>query len=129
MIELASCFSRSEESRTAFQEEFGIPRAAVTLDELLSDPEIEGVVVTTPNDVHKPVILDCLEAGKAVYTDKPIAHTIEDAAEIAAAVDRTGMVFAVGHSARRLSGHRVMKQWIDEGTDRPGVVGRGQLLQ
>ncbi len=124
VIELANCFSRSEESRTAFQEEFGIPRAAVTLDELLSDPEIEGVVVTTPNDVHMPVILDCLEAGKAVYTDKPIAHTIEDAAEIAAAVERTGMVFAVGHSARRLSGHRVMKQWIDEGR-----IGRVSLAE
>ncbi|HEX2370323.1 MAG TPA: Gfo/Idh/MocA family oxidoreductase [Acidimicrobiia bacterium] len=124
VIELASCFSRREESRTAFREEFGIPRGAENLDELLSDPEIEGVIVTTPNDAHKPVILDCLEAGKAVYTDKPIAHTIEDAAEIAAAVDRTGMVFAVGHSARRLSGHRAMKEWIDQGR-----IGRVSLAE
>ncbi len=115
VIELTSCFSRSEDSRMAFQEEFGVPRAASSLDELLSDPEIEGVLVTTPNDAHKPVILDCLDAGKAVYTDKPIAHTMEDAGDIARAAAAAGVPFAVGHSARRLGGHRAMKQWIDDG--------------
>lgn len=115
VIELVSCFSRSEEKRSAFQAEFGIPRSAATLDELLSDPEVEGVLVTTPNDTHKDVILQCLDAGKAVYTDKPIAHTMEDAGEIARAVAASGLPFAVGHSARRLGGHRMMKQWIDDG--------------
>ena len=115
LIELSSCFSRSDEKRKAFQEEFGIPRAASTLDELLSDPEIDGVLVTTPNDTHKPVILECLAAGKAVYTDKPIAHTMEDAGVIARAAAEAGVVFAVGHSARRLGGSRVMKAWIEDG--------------
>jgi predicted dehydrogenase len=115
LIELSSCFSRSADSRAAFQEEFAIPRSASTLDELLGDPEVEGVLVTTPNDTHKPVILECLDAGKAVYTDKPIAHTMEDAGDIARAVAAAGVPFAVGHSARRLGGHRAMKMWLDEG--------------
>ena len=115
VIELVSCFSRSDEKRSAFQEEYGVPRAAASLDELLSDPEVEGVLVTTPNDTHKPVILECLDAGKAVYTDKPIAHTMEDAGDIARAAAASGLPFAVGHSARRLGGHRAMKAWIDEG--------------
>ncbi|MGH8874035.1 MAG: Gfo/Idh/MocA family protein [Acidimicrobiia bacterium] len=115
VIELWSCFSRSEEKMAIFQDELGIPRSAADLDELLSDPAVEGVLVTTPNDAHKPVILEALDAGKAVYTDKPIAHTLEDAVEIARAVERTGQAFAVGHSARRLAGHRVMKRWIEEG--------------
>ena len=115
VIELASCYSRSPESRSAFQEEFGVPRAAATLDELLADPEIDGVLVTTPNDAHKSVILESLDAGKAVYTDKPIAHTMEDAGEIARAASASGRPFAVGHSARRLGGHRAMKQWVETG--------------
>ncbi len=115
VIELASCFSRSEDSRRAFQEEFGVPRAATTLDELLSDPDIEGVLVTTPNDTHKSVILECFDTGKAVYTDKPIAHSLEDAGDIARAAAASGLPFAVGHSARRLGGHRAMKQWLSEG--------------
>jgi UDP-N-acetyl-2-amino-2-deoxyglucuronate dehydrogenase len=115
VIELASCFSRSEEKRSAFQEEFGIPRSASSYEELLRDPEIEGVVVTTPNDTHRDVILRALEAGKAVYTDKPIAHTLEDAMVIEAAVTATGRVFSVGHGARRLAGHRTVKRWFAEG--------------
>ena len=116
IIELASCFSRSAEKRAAYQEEFGIPKAAATLDELLSDDEIEGVLITTPNDTHRDLIVASLEAGKAVYTDKPIAHTLEHAIDVRNAVERTGGIFAVGHSARRLSGCRMMKQWIDDGT-------------
>jgi predicted dehydrogenase len=115
-VELYSCFSRSEDKRAAFMEEYGVPRSASTYDELLSDPDVEGVIITTPNDTHKDVIIQALDAGKAVYTDKPIAQTLEDAIEIRAAVERTGAVFAVGHSARRLSGNRVMKRWIDDGT-------------
>jgi predicted dehydrogenase len=115
VIELASCYSRSEDKRRSFQAEFGIPRSASSYEELLADPEIEGILVTTPNDTHKAVIVQAAEAGKAVYTDKPISHTLEDAVEIADAIQRAGVVFAVGHSARRLSGHRMMKHWIDEG--------------
>jgi predicted dehydrogenase len=116
VVELYSCFSRSEDKRKAFQDEYGIPRSASTYEELLSDPDVEGVIVTTPNDTHKDVITQALEAGKAVYTDKPIAQTLEDALAIKQVVERTGGVFAVGHSARRLSGCRVMKKWIEDGT-------------
>lgn len=115
VIRLSSCYSRSEDKRRAFQEEFGIPRAAASYEELLADPEIEGVIVTTPNDTHREVIVTALEAGKAVYTDKPIAHTLEDAMVIEEAVRATGEVFSVGHSARRLAGHREIKRWLDDG--------------
>jgi predicted dehydrogenase len=115
VVELASCFSRSEDKRRAFQEEFGIERSAPTYEELLADPELDGVVITTPNDTHRDVVIQALEAGKAVYVDKPIAHTLEDAMAIEEAVGSTGRVFAVGHSARRLAGHRTIKKWLDDG--------------
>jgi 1,5-anhydro-D-fructose reductase (1,5-anhydro-D-mannitol-forming) len=116
VIELVSCFSRSEERRRAFQEEFGIAGSAASYEDLLADGEVEGVLVTTPNDSHRELIVQALAAGKAVYTDKPIAHTLEDAVAIAAAVEASGQVFAVGHSARRLGGSRVMRRWIEDGT-------------
>ena len=115
-VQLYSCFTRNEERRAAFQSDFGVPKSASTYEELLADPEVEGVVITTPNDTHRDVIQMALDAGKGVYTDKPIAQTLEDALVIKQAVDAADGVFAVGHSARRLSGNRVMKQWIDEGT-------------
>jgi predicted dehydrogenase len=116
VIELVSCFSREESKRDAFRSEFGIPRSASSLDELLADDEVEGILLTTPNDTHRPLIAQCIEAGKPVYTDKPIAHTLEDAAAIRDMVEESGVVFAVGHSSRRLSGHRQMRKWIDDGS-------------
>ena len=92
-----------------------MPRAAATYEELLADEDVEGVVITTPNDTHRDLIIRALDAGKAVYTDKPIAHTLEDAMTIESAVRATGGVFAVGHSPRRLAGHRMMKRWLDDG--------------
>lgn len=114
-IELVSCFTRDEAKRTAFAEEFGIARTAASWEELLADPEVEGVLITTPNDTHRDLVLQALEAGKAAYTDKPIAHTLEHGVPIVEAVERSGLTFAVGHSARRLAGSREMKRWIDDG--------------
>ncbi len=115
-VTIHSCFTRDPERRAAFQQEFGVPKAARSYEELLADPEVEGVVVTTPNDTHREVITMALDAGKGVYTDKPIAQTLEDALAIKDAVAAHNGVFAVGHSARRLSGSRVMKRWIEDGT-------------
>ena len=116
MIDIYSCYSRSEDKRRAFMEEYGIKRSASSYEELLADPDVEGIMITTPNDTHRPLIVQALEAGKPVYTDKPVAQTLEDASAIKAAVDKSGLPFAVGHSARRLSGNRQMKKWIDDGT-------------
>jgi predicted dehydrogenase len=114
-IELVSCFSRDEKRRQDFMAEYGIPRGASSYEELLADPDVEGVLITTPNDTHRELIIQALEAGKAAYTDKPIAHTLEHGVAIVEAVESTGLPFAVGHSARRLAGSREMKRWIDDG--------------
>jgi len=114
-IEWVNCFSRTETSRRAFQESFDVPRAATSLDELLSDSEVEGVVVTTPNDTHAYIITRCLEAGIPVFIEKPVTDTLSSAATVAAVARATGVLVAVGHSARRLGGHRVMKQWLEDG--------------
>lgn len=74
-VELYSCFSRDAAKREAFQQEFSVPNAASSYEELLADPMVEGVLVTTPNDTHMEMITKAIRAGKAVYTDKPIAHT------------------------------------------------------
>ncbi len=115
VIDLVSCYSRDEQRRRAFREAFGVPREATSYEELLADPEVEGIVLTTPNDTHMPLMLQAFEAGKAVYVDKPIAHSMADAIRIAQASTELGIVCAVGHSARRLAGHREMRRWLDEG--------------
>jgi len=56
-LKIVSCFSRSEKSREGFSQQYAC-RAAKSYAELLSDPEVEGVLVTTPNDAHAQPILE-----------------------------------------------------------------------
>ena len=48
MIDIYSCYSRSEDKRRAFMEEYGVERSASSYEELLADPDVEGIMITTP---------------------------------------------------------------------------------
>jgi predicted dehydrogenase len=113
-IKIVNCFSRSEPSRAAFAQQYQC-RAAKTYAELLSDPEVEGVIITTPNDAHGEPVVEAAAKGKAVYVDKPIAHTMAEAIRIDRACREAGVILSVGHSARRLKGNRKIKEIIDSG--------------
>jgi UDP-N-acetyl-2-amino-2-deoxyglucuronate dehydrogenase len=113
-IKIVNCFSRSEKSRAAFAQQYQC-RAAKTYAELLNDPEVEGVIVTTPNDAHGEPVFEAAAKGKAVYVDKPIAHTMAEAIKIDRACHEAGVPLSVGHSARRLMGNRKIKEIIDSG--------------
>ncbi|MBN2506451.1 MAG: Gfo/Idh/MocA family oxidoreductase [Verrucomicrobia bacterium] len=64
------------------------PKAATYTDyqELLKNADVKGVVVATPTHQHKDIVLAALKAGKHVYCEMPMAHTMEDARAIAQAV-------------------------------------------
>ena len=65
--------------------------------ELLSgSPEVESVFVSTPTHLHKDIVLQALAAGKHVYVEAPLAHTIEDARAIADAARGTDRVVQAG---------------------------------
>ncbi len=113
-LEIVAGYSRSEEKRESFQADFGIV-SAPNLDSLLGDPEIKGVILTVPNEQHLPVAEAVARAGKHVYTEKPIANTLESGLEIEALQGRYGIHVMVGHSARLLKGTRLMKEAMDSG--------------
>ena len=97
-FEIAMAYTRSEEKRKAYTEEFGIPTVD-TIDELLSNPDIKGVILTVPNEQHLPVAEAVAKAGKHVYTEKPIANTLESGLLIEQLVDKYGVQIMVWHSA------------------------------
>ena len=113
-LKIVSAYSRSEEKRAAFQQEFGIA-AAPDMKTLLSDPEIKGVILTVPNEQHLPVALEVAKARKHIYTEKPIANTLEDGLRIEALQKQYGVQVVVGHSARLLTGTRMIREAIDRG--------------
>lgn len=113
-LKIVAGFSRSEDKRTAFAQATGIA-AAPDLKTLLANPEIKGVILTVPNEQHLPVAREVAQAGKHIYTEKPIANTLEDGLRIEALQQEHGVQVTVGHSARLLIGTRMMKQAIDQG--------------
>lgn len=113
-IQIVAGYSRSEEKRNAFAADTGVP-SVPDLQTMLSDPEIKGVILTVPNEQHLPVAAEVAKAGKHVYTEKPIASTLEDGLAIEALEKQYGVTVTVGHSARLLGGVREIRRRIDTG--------------
>jgi predicted dehydrogenase len=113
-LQIVSCYSRTEEKRRQFEQEFGA-RAMPDLHVMLADPELRGVIVTVPNEQHLAVASEIAKSGKHVYTEKPIASTLEDGLEIADLEQRYGVTVTVGHSARLMAGIRAIRAAIDSG--------------
>jgi predicted dehydrogenase len=113
-LEIVQGFSRSKESRLSFEQEFGI-KSAPDLAALLSNPDIQGVILTVPNEQHLPLAREVAKAGKHVYTEKPIASTLEEGLQIEALEKTYGVSVTVGHSARLMAGIRVMGKAIEAG--------------
>jgi predicted dehydrogenase len=68
---------------------------------LLAKPEVQAVVVATPSHLHRDIVLDALKAGKHVYCEAPLAHTIPDAKDIARAAQKAfKQVFQAGLQGR-----------------------------
>jgi predicted dehydrogenase len=113
-IRIAAGYSRSAETRQAFEREFGIP-SVPDLATMLGNRDIAGVVLTVPNEQHLPLAIEVAKAGKHVYTEKPIASTLEEGLEMAALQATHGVSVTVGHSARLMAGIRQIRAAIDRG--------------
>ena len=113
-LEIVAGYSRSEENRAAFAQEFGIA-VVPDLAAMLADPAIAGVILTVPNEQHLPIAREVAKAGKHVYTEKPIASTLEEGLEIEALERTHGVSVTVGHSARLMAGIRRIRAAIDAG--------------
>jgi predicted dehydrogenase len=122
-FEIVCGFNRSVEKRQAYQERFGIASAS-SLEELLAKPEIKGVILTVPNEQHLPVAEQVAQAHKHVYTEKPIANTLENGLRIEDLQERYGIQVMVGHSARLLQGTRMIKDAINS-----GELGRVSMIE
>ena len=113
-IEIAACYTRSDDKRTAFAAKYGC-RAAPSYEDVLKDSSIEAIVNTTPNNVHLETTAQAAAAGKHVFLDKPIANTVADGEAIARVCDKAGVVLALGYQRRREGHFRWIKQEIDAG--------------
>ena len=91
------------------------PKTYVDYKELLADKSIDAVFITTPEHLHHEMLLAALAAGKHVYIEKPLAHTIEEGAELVRAAKKSGKVIQVGTQNRSNSLYIRAKEMVAQG--------------
>ncbi len=114
-VELTTVVSSDLDSATAFAAEQGFAGADATLDDVLARDDVDAVILATPTPMHAAQTLACLEAGKHVQVEIPLADALPDAEACVAAQERTGLVAMVGHTRRFNPSHQWVHQRIEKG--------------
>lgn len=122
-IDITGGFDSSAESLRSFAADYGI-RAYDSIDSVLSDDTLDGVLIATPNDTHAALIEKAARAKKHIFVEKPITNDIAEAKAAIKAAAQAGVTLAIGHVARRASSVRLAKKVLDS-----GVCGRLVLIE
>lgn len=78
-------------------EEYSDVICTSNIDEILSNKEVDGVIIATPSHTHYSLVKKALELGKHVYVEKPIATCTQEAKELNELADKKACVLMVGH--------------------------------
>ncbi len=113
--EVASVMSTSAERGAAYARDNGIARSVTSLDDLLGDPQIDAVYISTTNELHRDQAIAVARAGKHILCEKPLAMTLADAHAMLAASREAGIVLATNHHLRNAANHRAMRDAIAAG--------------
>jgi predicted dehydrogenase len=113
-LEVVTCFTRSAEKREEFASQFNCS-AADSYEAMLSHPDLDGIINTTPNHVHLETTRQAAEMGKHVFLDKPIANNVQEGLEITKVCKDAGIVLAMGYQRRREPQFRWIKDRIEAG--------------
>lgn len=84
-------------------------------EEVLANPDVDAVCVTTPDHWHAPIALAAMKAGKDVYVEKPMTLTIEEGKLLAAAEKKYGRILQVGSQQRSSNYFRVAANLVRNG--------------
>ncbi|MFD7026652.1 Gfo/Idh/MocA family oxidoreductase [Streptomyces sp. NPDC059917] len=114
-VEVTAVVSGTLESARTFAAEQGVGRAVASLDEVLAMDDVDAVVLATPTPLHAAQTLACLDAGKHVQVEIPLATSLADAEACLEAQRRTGLVAMVGHTRRFNPSHQWVRRRIGAG--------------
>lgn len=108
------CDIISERAQKAV-EKYGCGIAVTDYQDILKDPEVEAISVCVPNNLHAPISIDCMRAGKHVLCEKPSARTLKEAQDMQKVQHETGMTLNIGVVNRFNDSVRRIKKMIDDG--------------
>jgi predicted dehydrogenase/acetyltransferase-like isoleucine patch superfamily enzyme len=112
---LAYCCDTSEEARARLAPVFPNAKFTAELDELLSDPELDAIALSTPVPIHAPLAQRVLEAGKHCFVEKPLAQSVTDGERVLQVARDSGRILMVGHLLEYHPGVQKLKELTASG--------------
>ncbi|MFT5268854.1 MAG: 2-hydroxy-4-carboxymuconate semialdehyde hemiacetal dehydrogenase [Acidimicrobiales bacterium] len=107
-VEVISVIDRPGGSQHAVAADYGIGHWSNDLADALALDEVDAVILATPTQMHAAQAIACMEAGKHVLVEIPLADNLADAEAVVEAQERTGKMCMVGHVRRFNPSH----QWV-----------------
>jgi len=101
-----------------------LPKRYLNYKELVSSPDIDAVIIATPDHWHAPVSIEAAKNGKHVYCEKPMTWSVKETFEMAKVIKDSGITFQLGHQGIQNEYYGVAKQILDE-----NVLGKISLIE
>lgn len=95
--------------------ELGVPFKK-ELSDILGDPDIDAVIITSPTDRHKEILMEAARQGKHIFTEKVLAFTREDAHAVLSSIEEAGIHFMISLPRLTSDYYLYAQQMLDEGT-------------
>jgi 1,5-anhydro-D-fructose reductase (1,5-anhydro-D-mannitol-forming) len=113
--EAVSAMSADAARGKTYAAENGIAKSVTSVADLVNDPDVEAVYISTTNELHRDQALAAIQAGKHVLCEKPLAMSQADANAMVKAARQAGVVMATNHHLRNAATHRAMRDAIAAG--------------
>ena len=104
--------------------ELGVTKWYPNYQDLIDDKQIDAVVIVTPTSTHHDIVAAAARAGKAIFCEKPLSISLDEARAMERVVAETGVFFHMGFMRRFDRGFRAAKQKIEQ-----GVIGKAVLFR
>jgi 2-hydroxy-4-carboxymuconate semialdehyde hemiacetal dehydrogenase len=114
-VEVVSLIGRNLEPTQAVAAKYGIGHATTDLAESLARDDVDAVILCTPTQMHAAQAIQCLEAGKHVQVEIPLADSLADAEAVLEKSRATGLTCMVGHTRRFNPSHQYIHNRIKAG--------------
>ena len=114
-VTVTSLVGRNLEPTQAIAAKYGIGHATTNLDETLARDDVDAVILCTPTQMHADQAIACMNAGKHVQVEIPLADSWADAQAVLAKQQETGLLCMVGHTRRFNPSHQYVHNLISAG--------------
>jgi len=114
-VEVTGLVGRRLKPTQEVAKKYSIDNVTTELSEALAWPDVDAAILCTPTQLHASQAIACMEAGKHVEVEIPLADSLNDAISVVATQKRTGKVCMAGHTRRFNPSHQWVRQRIESG--------------